>query len=120
MTARRARLVPKSKIAHFRLDCAWPIAVVSIFQGIERANADRSIRDRMVQSAQALAGTRTTCSRPPSRSPRHFQHIGGPCGDAGMRLCPERSLGRTTYFSNLMRIDRKWRRGLLGLALPRT
>jgi len=35
----------------------WPIAVVSIFQGIERAGADRSsIRDRMVQSAQALAG----------------------------------------------------------------
>ena len=47
----RARLLIFVSIA------LWPIAVVSIFQGIERAGADRSsIRDRMVQSAQTLAG----------------------------------------------------------------
>src|SRR6185295_870002 len=83
-------------------------AVVSIFQGIERADADRSsIRDRMVQSAQALAGDEDDLLASAEQITRAISNISAvraatpECGS----VLKEALVG-ITYFSNLMRIDR--------------
>lgn len=98
----RARLLIFVSIA------LWPIAVVSIFQGIERAGADRSsIRDRMVQSAQALAGDEDNLLASAEQITRAISNI-----SAVRAAAPEcgsilkEALAGITYFSNLMRIDR--------------
>jgi len=98
----RARLLVFVSIA------LWPIAVVSIFQGIERADADRSsIRDRMVQSAQALAGDEDDLLASAEQITRAISNISAvhevkpECGS----ILKEALVG-ITYFSNLMRIDR--------------
>jgi two-component sensor histidine kinase len=97
----RARLLIFVSIA------LWPIAVVSIFQGIERADADRSsIRDRMVQSAQALAGDEDDLLASAEQITRAISNI-----SAVNTVMPEcdsvlkEALVGVTYFSNLMRID---------------
>lgn len=97
----RARLLIFVSIA------LWPIAVVSIFQGIERADADRSsIRDRMVQSAQALAGDQDDLLASAEQVTRAISNISAvravtqECGS----VLKEALVG-ITYFSNLMRID---------------
>jgi len=98
----RARLLIFVSIA------LWPIAVVSIFQGIERAGADRSsIRDRMVQSAQALAGDEDDLLASAEQITRAISNLsavrtGTP--ECGATL--KEALVGITYFSNLMRIDR--------------
>jgi len=98
----RARLLIFVSIA------LWPIAVVSIFQGIERADADRSsIRDRMIQSAQALAGDEDDLLASAEQITRAISNISAvnavkpECG----AVLKEALIG-ITYFSNLMRIDR--------------
>jgi two-component sensor histidine kinase len=98
----RARLLIFVSIA------LWPIAVVSIFQGIERADADRSsIRDRMVQSAQALAGDEDDLLASAEQITRAISNI-----SAVSAVTPEcdsvlkEALIGVTYFSNLMRIGR--------------
>ena len=98
----RARLLIFVSIA------LWPIAVVSIFQGIERADADRStIRDRMVQSAQALAGDEDDLLASAEQITRAISNISAvraatpECGS----ILKEALVG-ITYFSNLMRTDR--------------
>ena len=97
----RARLLIFVSIA------LWPIAVVSIFQGIERANADRSsIRDRMVQSAQALAGDEDdllASAEQVTRAISNISAVRAPTPECGSVL--KEALVGITYFSNLMRID---------------
>lgn len=98
----RARLLIFVSIA------LWPIAVVSIFQGIERAGADRSsIRDRMVQSAQALAGDEDdliASAEQVTRAISNISAVRAATPECGAVL--KEALAGITYFSNLMRIDR--------------
>lgn len=97
----------RAKLLIFVSIALWPIAVVSIFQGIERADADRSsIRDRMVQSAQALAGDEDDLLASAEQITRAISNI-----SAVNAVTPEcdsvlkEALVGVTYFSNLMRID---------------
>jgi two-component sensor histidine kinase len=98
----RARLLIFVSIA------LWPIAVVSIFQGVERADADRSsIRDRMVQSAQALAGDEDdllASAEQITRAVANISAVHAVTPECGSVL--KEALVGITYFSNLMRIDR--------------
>ncbi|HKQ10141.1 MAG TPA: sensor histidine kinase [Rhizomicrobium sp.] len=81
---------------------------MSIFQGIERAGADRSsIRDRMVQSAQALAGDEDdllASAEQITRAISNLSAVRAAAPECGSAL--KEALVGMTYFSNLMRIDR--------------
>src|SRR5258705_11416909 len=91
----RARLLIFVSIA------LWPIAVVSIFQGIERADADRSsIRDRMVQSAQALAGDEDDLLASAEQITRAISNISAvPPGNTESGSVLKEALGGRTHFS---------------------
>jgi len=84
-----------------------PIAIVSVFQGIERARADNAnVHDRLIQSAQTLAADENNLLASAEQIARALSNV------VAVRLiqpsCDDvlkDALGGITYFGNLARID---------------
>ena len=85
-----------------------PIAVVSIFQGIERARADGdNVHDRLVQSAQSLAAAQDNLLSSAEQIARAVSNVTAvravrPDCDTVLK----EALVGITYFGNLARVDR--------------
>jgi two-component sensor histidine kinase len=85
-----------------------PIAIVSIFQGIERAEADgENVHDRLVQSAQSLAADQDNLLSSAEQIARAVSNVSAvrairPDCDTVLK----EALVGITYFGNLARVDR--------------
>jgi hypothetical protein len=85
-----------------------PIAIVSIFQGVERARADgENVHDRLVQSAQSLAVDEDNLLSSAEQIARAVSNVSAvravrPDCDTVLK----EALVGITYFGNLARVDR--------------
>jgi two-component sensor histidine kinase len=84
-----------------------PIAIVSIFQGIERARADSTnVHDRLTQSAQSLAADENNLLASAEQIARAVSSVGAVRWiSTGCDTVLKDALVGITYFGNLARID---------------